>query len=252
MEQRNKPVLVMVHGLIGSLDYFGAEQRIGEVRVMTIDLLGYGSQAGMPSRELTLAAQAEHVADLVRGLPGEAVWLLGHSMGGAVAVLVVDRIPERVAGIINVEGNFTLKDAFWSARIAKQSLEDWTRDYRRMQSDYAGWLEKCGIAPNDERVRQAEALFANQPAETVYAMSHAILRETEPPGFLDCVRRVLDRACPVHLIAGERSADAWDVPDFVRRAARSYVEQPGVGHLMMLEDPEAFCQIVSDIVRAHD
>ena len=52
----------------------------------------------------------------------------------------------------------------------------------------------------------------------------------------------------MHWVAGERSAADWDVPDFVRRAARSYTVQPGAGHLMMLEDPDAFCQIVNEIM----
>ena len=242
-------MLIMIHGLIGSLDYFDPRERIGEARVVTLDLLGYGSLASVPIRELTLAGQAEHVVGLVRALPDETVWLVGHSMGGAVAMLAADWIPDYIAGVINVEGNFTLKDAFWSARIAEQGLEDWTCDYRRMQCDCAGRLQKCGIEPSDERIRRAEAVFANQPAETVYAMSNAIIRETAAPAYLDCVRRVVERSYPVHLVAGERSAADWDIPDFVRRAARSYVEQPGAGHLMMLEDPDAFCQIVNDIMR---
>ncbi len=170
-------------------------------------------------------------------------------MGGAVAMLVADLIPDRIAGVTNVEGNFSLKDAFWSARIAEQGLEDWACDYRRMQCGCAGWLKKCGIEPSDERNRRAEALFANQSAETVCAMSNAIIRETAAPAYLDCVRRVVERNCLVHLVAGERSAADWDVPDFVRRAARSYTVQPGAGHLMMLEDPDAFCRIVNAIMR---
>ena len=249
MDQPNKPSLVMIHGLIGSLDYFDAGERIGEARVAMPDLLGYGSRAGAPTCGLTLAAQAEHVVGLIRALPDQTVWLLGHSMGGSVAMLAADRIPGRIAGVINVEGNFSLKDAFWSARIAEQGVEDWTRDYHRMQCDCAGWLQKCGIEPSDERVRRAEAVFANQSAETVYAMSNAIVRETAAAAYLDCVRRVVERRCLVHLIAGERSAADWDVPGFVRRAARSYTEQPGAGHLMMLEDPDTFCQIVKQIMR---
>ena len=242
-------MLLMIHGLIGSLRYFDPDERISEARVLTPDLLGYGSLAGVPIRDLTLAGQAEHVVELVRAQPADAVWLVGHSMGGAVAMLAADRIPDRIAGVINVEGNFSLKDAFWSARIAEQGLEDWTRDYRRMQCDCAGWLQECGIEPSDERIRRAETVFANQPAETVYAMSHAIVRETAASAFLECVRRVVERNCPVHLVAGERSAANWDVPDFVRRVAGSYMEQPGAGHLMMLEEPEAFCQIVNQIMR---
>ncbi len=108
MDQPNKPALVMIHGLIGSLDYFDAGERIGDARVAMPDLLGYGTRAGGPTRGLTLAGQAEHVVGLVRALPDKTVWLLGHSMGGAVAMLVADRIPERIAGVINVEGNFSL------------------------------------------------------------------------------------------------------------------------------------------------
>ncbi len=244
-----KPMLIMIHGLIGSLDYFDAVGRIGLARVAASDLLGYGSLAGVSARRLTLAGQAEHVVGLIRALPDETVWLLGYSMGGAVAMWVADRIPERIAGVINVEGNFSLKDAFWSARIAEQGLEEWTRDYRRMQADCAGWLMKCGIEPSDDRILRAEAVFANQPAETVYAMSHAIVNETAAPGYLDCVRRVVEQSCPMHLLAGERSAADWNVPEFVRRGARSYIEQPGAGHMMMLEDPDAFCQIVNEIIR---
>ena len=71
-----------------------------------------------------------------------------------------------------------------------------------------------------------------------------LVAETRQPGYLQAVRRVMNSGRPVHLIAGQNSAAAWDVPDFVRTVAASYTEQPGVGHLMMLEDPQAFCRSV--------
>lgn len=40
MDQPNKPSLVMIHGLIGSLDYFDPGEQIGEARVAMLDLLG--------------------------------------------------------------------------------------------------------------------------------------------------------------------------------------------------------------------
>ena len=89
MDRPTKPSLVMIHGLIGSLDYFDPGERIGEARVTTPDLLGYGSRTGVPTRGLTLAGQAEHVVEPVRTLPEETVWLLGHSM--AATRLIVQR-----------------------------------------------------------------------------------------------------------------------------------------------------------------
>lgn len=240
----NKPRLLMIHGLVGSLDYFDPASRVSEARVETCDLLGYGSFREVGPARLSLATQAEHLAGFIAKLDPPKVWLLGHSMGGAVGMLLADRWPHLVAGMINVEGNFTLKDAFWSARIVARPPDDWAGEYRAMQSDPAGWLQRCGIEPTQTRAAWARAILDHQPPATVRAMSKAILAETAPPDYLDTLRRVVDQGLPIHLIAGQKSAADWDVPDFVRSAARSYVEQPRVGHLMMLEQPDEFCRIV--------
>ena len=241
-----RPALVMIHGLVGSLDYFGPETLLRHAQPSTPALLGYGERRDAAPHILTLEGQAEHVAAHIRELTSEPVWLLGHSMGGAIAMLLAARQPELVCGLINVEGNFTLKDAFWSSRVVAQGPDEWEREYRGMLSGVRVWLVACGVAPNPRRVRWAEQILACQPASTVYAMSRAIVEETRDPDFMQAVQAVVDGGPPIHLIAGERSAAAWDVPDFVRRAARSYTEQPDAGHLMMLEAPDAFCRIVDE------
>jgi hypothetical protein len=83
-------------------------------------------------------------------------------------------------------------------------------------------------------------------------MAKAILTETLCPSYLDTVRRLLAGGLPMHLVAGAKSTADWDVPDFVRTAAASYTEQPGVGHLMMLEDADAFCAIVASVLAAEN
>jgi pimeloyl-ACP methyl ester carboxylesterase len=243
------PTLMMIHGLVGSLRYFNPQARMPNIRVIAEDLLGYGGLADVPPERLTLAAQADRVAGRIDELPDEKMWLLGHSMGGAVAVLAADRRPERIRGIINVEGNLTEKDTFWSRKIAAKQLDEWETDYKRMQADAAGWLTRCGVALTPERVGWAEQILAYQPARTVYAMAQALLAETLGPAYLEVVRGLLERDVSMHLLAGEKSAGAWGVPDFVRTAAASYTEQPAVGHLMMLEDPDTFCKLVQSVVR---
>ena len=197
-----------------------------------------------PPDHLSLDYHADHVLVHLRSLGCERAWLLGHSMGGAVVMLAADRAPELIEGIINVEGNFTLKDAFWSGKIISQTPDQWAAEYYRMQADVAGWLTRCSLEPTDQRVAWATDILANQPPTTVYAMAKALIEETQPTAYLDTVRRVMDRDYPVHLIAGQRSASAWALPHFVRKTATSYTEQPGTGHLMMLEDPDAFCRMV--------
>ena len=245
----SKTTLLMIHGLVGSLDYFRPASRIAGARVYTCDLLGYGAHRDASLEGLTVSAQADHVAGVISRIGGGPVWLLAHSMGGAVAIVVADRFPELVAGMINVEGNFTLKDAFWSAKIAGMKSATWEQRYQGMVEDVAKWVEQCGIPATPQRVEWMRGILINQPAGTVYVMSKAILRETGSPEYLSAVRRIFKKGLPMHLLAGERSAPAWDVPDFVRESARSYFEQPGVGHLLMLEDPEACCGIVDSILK---
>jgi pimeloyl-ACP methyl ester carboxylesterase len=165
-----------------------------------------------------------------------------------VATLLLDRHPGRITGLITQEGNFTLKDAFWSGTIARMDPDAWAGEFGRMRQDPVAWLGRSGVEASPERIAWAEHILHNQPAATVHAMSRAIVRETGDPEYLAAVRRFVDRAVPIHLIAGERSAAGWDVPDFVRRSARSDVVMPGCGHLPMLEQPDAFCREIDRIL----
>lgn len=245
-----KTSLLLIHGLAGSLDYFEPTKRITKATVHTPDLLGYGGMRDVSEDRLTLQAQADHVASYLETRCQTPAWLLGHSMGGAVAMLVADQRPELVHGIINVEGNFTLKDAFWASKIIVKSPGEWAEEYRRMEQDVAATVVAWRIAPSPQRTAWLASILAHQPASTVYAMSKAIMKETGDASYIEVVRRVVEGDVPIHLIAGERSAEAWGVPEFVRAAARSYTEIVDAGHLMMLKQPEVFCRLVDSIVAA--
>ena len=119
------PSLLLIHGMAGSLDYFDPAARITNGNVHTFDLLGYGTLRDVSPDRLALQAQGEHVVSYLETDCRTPAWLLGHSMGGAVVMLMADQRPELVAGIINVEGNFTLKDAFWSSKIIAKSPDEW-------------------------------------------------------------------------------------------------------------------------------
>lgn len=247
----DKPVLFMIHGLMGSLAYFNPAGRITTAAVHTCDLLGYGGLGGASPGRLTLQAQVDHVARKLAHLGEAPAWILGHSVGGAIAMLLADRHPNLIRGMINVEGNFTPKDAFYSGKVAAMRPEEWSGEYHALKSDISAWVELWDVDPTPEHVERCTQLLCNQPPGTIYAMSRAVVDETRKPGYLDAVRRVVDRGLPIHLIAGQRSTAAWDVPEFVRRAAVSSTIIPQTGHLMMLEEPEVFCREVDRLIREY-
>jgi len=209
------------------------------------DLLGYGQQ----SYRLTtsLADQVDYFAESIERATEGSVVLLGHSVGGAIAMLLADRYPEKVAAVINVEGNFTLNDAFWSASVAKQPLEEVEALIDGFRADPAAWLSRAGAMPNTERLAEAESWLACQGGATVKAMGCAVVEATGRPDYLAALRRVFARI-PVHLVAGEHSRDGWDVPDWALQQAASVTILPGLGHLMMLEDSALFGETVAALL----
>ena len=246
-----KPQLVLVHGIVRTLDYFNPAARLARADVHFVDLLGYGSQRSAPAGRLSLGSQANHVAAFIDSAGLGRVWLLAHSMGGAVAMILADRRPDLVSGIINAEGNFTLKDAFWSRKIVARTPDDWSDEYEAQKRDLPATLRHWGIEPTPEQVDWIRQILANQPARTVYAMARAILAETRESEFLPLVRRVLQSGIPLHLVAGVHSAEDWGIPDFVREEARSCTAIADAGHLMMLERPEEFCRAIDAILAEH-
>jgi pimeloyl-ACP methyl ester carboxylesterase len=243
----SRPRLLLVHGLLGSLRYFEPRRYLPGVDIFAPDLIGYG-QRRSEEADITLAGQAAMLARFLHDEVGGPAWVLGHSVGGAVAMLLADLVPDLVRGVINVEGNFTLKDAFWTGRIAALPDAGWAAEYGALEAAPAAWLEQSGIEASDERVAWAMDILANQPYTTVQKMAQSVLDTTGAPDYLGCVGRVLARATPLYLVGGEQSAAGWDVPDWVLAQARRVCVQPKTGHMMMLEDPGNFCRIVESIL----
>lgn len=243
-EQQN---LVMIHGLLGSISYFSPQSHLPGTMVHTPDMIGYGKRADVGGA-VNIETQAADIAHYIQERIGQPVWLLGHSIGGAVAMLVADLVPRLVQGLISVEGNFTLNDAFWCKRIAATDEKEWAGEFRVMSADPLAWLQRGGIAPNEERLGWAKAILQNQPHGTVQSMARSVVTTTGRPAYLELVRRVVDRT-PLYLLAGEKSASGWDVPDWARAAAKQYALQPNAGHMLMLEDPTLFCKAVGHMMR---
>lgn len=98
---RDAPVLVMVHGLMGQLRNFShslAERLTGDYRVILVDRPGWGHSAVHGARPGILQ-QAAVVAALIEALALDRPLVVGHSLGGAVALALGFDRPELVRGL---------------------------------------------------------------------------------------------------------------------------------------------------------
>lgn len=87
----------------------------------------------------SLAAYAKDLESLLNQLELDQVWLLGHSLGGSIALWAAYLLPERVRGVIciNAGGGIYIKDEFEKFRTAGQ----------QMLRFRPGWLTQMPLLP---------------------------------------------------------------------------------------------------------
>lgn len=99
-EQGQGPVVVLIHGLFGSLDNLGllARPLSEQYRVISLDLRNHG--ASFHTDEMSYPQQAGDVLALLDHLALDQVAIVGHSMGGKVAMQLAKQSPERVRKLV--------------------------------------------------------------------------------------------------------------------------------------------------------
>jgi len=96
---RGHPVL-LVHGQPGlGSDWDPVAQRLSDHRLLIVDRPGYGRSG---DETLTIAQNAEVLANIVVEREATPVTVVGHSYGGGVAIVLAARRPELVSGVVLV------------------------------------------------------------------------------------------------------------------------------------------------------
>ncbi|MEQ9890336.1 alpha/beta fold hydrolase [Pectobacterium aroidearum] len=235
----HQPPVIFVHGFIGTLDVPDYESP----HAMP-DLLGYGQEQFAPFNAISLQGQVEYLRTFVdTHFEGKTVDVVGHSVGGAIAMLFAHAYPDAVRRIVNVEGNFTLADAFWSASVGRMSENEANAMLANLRSDPMTWISKSVTSPRPHLAETATRWLAYQPATTLRAMGQSVVTTTGNSAYLAALADVFE-SHPVYLLAGERSQDDWNIPDWGIKKCAGQHTIANSGHLMMLDNPAAFTSAI--------
>lgn len=99
-DQGDGEIIILIHGLFGSLDNLGllARDLVKDHRVISVDLRNHGRS--FHSDDHSYQAQAFDVLNLLNHLKIENATLVGHSMGGKVAMRLASLAPKIVSKMI--------------------------------------------------------------------------------------------------------------------------------------------------------
>ncbi|WP_159566535.1 alpha/beta fold hydrolase [Budvicia diplopodorum] len=101
--QGNGPIIVLIHGLFGTLDNLGvlARDLQHDFQTLQVDLRNHGLSPH--SSEVSYRSMAEDLLSLFDRLDMHDISVVGHSMGGKVAMMLTELAPKRISRLVIID-----------------------------------------------------------------------------------------------------------------------------------------------------
>jgi 3-oxoadipate enol-lactonase len=238
--------VVFLHGVGGDatcwepqLAHFGRR-----FQAIAWDMPGYGGSA-LPA-SMTFPALADGLARLLDALAIGAAHLVGHSMGGMVALEMMAAHTARCRSLTLVATSPVFGSADGSFQREFLARRLMPLDQGKTMAELAPTLvaDMLGDAPDAAGVARATAAMARVDTAT-YRASLICLTSFDRRALLGTI------ATPTFVIAGERDKTAPPA-GMERMAARipgaRYGCIAGAGHLLTFEQPDAFNRLLEDFL----
>ncbi|MBE9166238.1 alpha/beta hydrolase [Pleurocapsales cyanobacterium LEGE 06147] len=257
-DSRSKPVMVFIHGWGGSARYWRstAEALSDCFDCLLYDLRGFGRSV-LSEKTLKLNYEledyAEDLAILLETLGLNRVYLNAHSMGASVAVLFLNRYPEKVKqAILTCNGIFEYDEKAFAAfykfggYVVKFRYK-WFLKIPFVDRMFMARFLCRRINASDRRAFLEDFLLADYEAAlgTIFTSVSKKAVEVMPQEFAKI-------QVPTLMISGEK--DIIIPAEMGRKAAAlnekiEYVEIPGTAHFPMLEDADSYLKAVREFLR---
>ena len=253
-------VLMFIHGILGSQKQWAhlVDQLDDNHRLIVPDLFGHGESA-KPIGDYSLGAHAATLRDLLDRLGIAQVTLVGHSLGGGIAMVFSYLFPERVERLVLVASGGLGREVSPLLRSATLPgaeyvlpviASGWMRDRIAAAGRLLGAV---GVRPGRDLNEVWGGFTSLGDADTRRAFLATTRAVIDPGGQSVSAHDYLPDSTPIPTLVvwgtKDRMIPAWHAASATTSMPNCRVELfQGAGHFPHLDDPDRFAALVRDFV----
>ena len=246
VQGEGEPALVFVHGWCCDRTYWDAQEThfTKTHRVVTIDLAGHG-ESGQNRTNWTIKAFGDDVAAAINGLDLKRVVLIGHSLGGLVILETAQTLSDRVEGVVLVDEIFNVEMQY-PQEVIDGLLEPFRNNFSKAMYSFVSQYMFAPESDADVIEKIATDMSLAPPEIGLGSIGGE-------EGYIDyfnnnALPALQALQCPIVFINSESEPteveiNTQHVPSLTMKT------MSGVGHFIMIEDPETFNRLLGESIR---
>lgn len=247
----SEPVIVYLAGLglasTAAYPRIVIETGLSDRRSILVDLFGCGYSDAPDHFGYSLEEHATTLSRLLDHIGSKQFVLVGHSMGGAVAIELASKRSDLIVQLILAEANVDAGGGIMSTNIANQSESNF------ITLGYQEWiknLRSTAIAGNNI-LSIALGMWQTASPLAIHRSAVSLVKGTQPVMWDKLIKLPIPRT----FIFGSQSLDEYEEDRVLQRRLEEYKIQvavvPNAGHGMMAENPGGFASVVVEAIARH-
>ena len=254
------PPVVLIHGMVNSSRHWeSVALRLADAyTVIAPDLIGHGDSA-TPRGDYSLGAHAASIRDLLTAIGIDSATIVGHSLGGGVAMQFFYQFPQRTERLVLVSSGGLGREV---SPLLRGAALPGASALLALAAHRASWRRSCTPSERLRRRGSGKGVYLRAIARALQPLERPGAREA----FLQTLRSVIDvrgqrvsardrlyllSAMPTLIVWGERDNT---IP--LSHGRRTHEAVPGsrfeilprAAHFPNLEDPEGLAAVLRDFL----
>jgi pimeloyl-ACP methyl ester carboxylesterase len=256
------PPMVLIHGMVNSSRHWEevALRLSDRYRVIAPDLIGHGDSAAVRG-DYSLGAHAASIRDLLATIEVDRATIVGHSLGGGVAMQFFYQFPQRTERLVLVSSGGLGREVsplLRGAALPGAAALLWVAAHPRVLaalSDTGGRMRERGIAKGVylQAIARALAPLEQPGARKAFLQTLRSVIDARGQRVSGRDRLYLLRSFPTLIVWGERD---HTIPLAHGRRAHEeapwsrFETLPRAAHFPHLEDPEGLATALADFMQS--